>query len=188
MVEYGKYTPDFDSEDAVQEWLEESFEACGWTAIREVSPHGSNKRADLIVHNEEYGWVGVEVKYLESSDCGGAIGDAIQQVFNKYHGRKYIGNKIDVWALAPYYRVEHMGHHGDEYRMQRVVNSFNLGYLSLGDKRLMLEFRDSGEPWRVPVGNVPQAPDGYTSACVAYSEYGDYEKIKSELGSCPINR
>ena len=185
MSEYGKYTPDFDNEDECQEWLESFFEKKGWTAIREVSPHGESVRADLIVRHEDHGWVGVEVKYLDSSDCGGAIGDAIQQVYNKYHGKKYIGNRINVWCVAPYYRVEHMSHHGQESRTRNFVNSFNLGYLSLGKSKLMMNFKANvGTDWRLFVGNAPSYPGNRDES--VYSDYGEYEKIAAESAQPPI--
>jgi hypothetical protein len=48
------YCPRFQNEDELQDWLEDEFEKAGWTAIREVTPHSSSVRADLIVNHEGY--------------------------------------------------------------------------------------------------------------------------------------
>jgi len=96
------FTPDPESEDQMQAQLEAFFENHGWTAIREVSPHHSRIRADLIVESPQYGWFGIETKFWEQ-DGGAKLADAHEQIVGQYRGRKYIGERIDRWVLFPYF-------------------------------------------------------------------------------------
>jgi len=176
MSDYGEYTPEFNSEDEVQSWLKSVFESHGWDAIREVSPHHSDRRADLLVQNSEFGWVGIEVKHLRSTDQGGKIGKAIQQILNRYQGRKFIGESVDVWCLAPYYQAQNIGHRSHEHTIRSVVNSFGVGYLNLGHNRLMMEFDYNTGDRKIFIGHLPDYPYDNSQH---YEDYGDMREIKS---------
>lgn len=95
----GNGLPVFHKESEFQDWLEEKFESAGWTAIQEVSPHRSNYRVDLLLIHDEFGRIGMELKRLTG---GTDAGTAHQQIVRQYSGRKYIGERVDKWAFAPY--------------------------------------------------------------------------------------
>lgn len=95
----GNGLPVFHTESDFQDWLEEKFESEGWTAIQEVSPHRSNYRADLLLMHDEFGRIGMELKRLTG---GSDAGRAHQQIVRQYSGKKYIGERVDKWAFAPY--------------------------------------------------------------------------------------
>jgi len=91
--------PVFDTEQAFQDYLEQKFEENGFTAIQEVSPHRSNYRADLLLMHEEFGKIGLELKRLTG---GSDAGRAHQQIVRQYSGKKYLGERVHLWAFAPY--------------------------------------------------------------------------------------
>jgi len=91
--------PVFDTEQTFQDFLERKFEENGFTAIQEVSPHRSNYRADLLLMHDEFGRIGLELKRLSG---GSDAGRAHQQIVRRYSGKKYIGERVDLWAFAPY--------------------------------------------------------------------------------------
>ena len=91
--------PVFDTEQEFQDYLERKFEENGYTAIQEVSPHKSNYRADLLLMHDEFGRIGLELKRLTG---GSDAGRAHQQIARQYAGKKYIGERVNLWAFAPY--------------------------------------------------------------------------------------
>lgn len=91
--------PVFDTEQEFQDYLEKKFEANGFTAIQEVSPARSNYRADLLLIHDEYGKIGLELKRVTG---GSDAGRAHQQVVRQYAGERYIGDRVFLWAFAPY--------------------------------------------------------------------------------------
>jgi len=95
----GRGLPVFDTEQAFQDYLERKFEENGYTAIQEVSPHRSNYRADLLLMHDEFGRIGLELKRLTG---GSDAGRAHQQIVRQYSGKKYIGERVNLWAFAPY--------------------------------------------------------------------------------------
>lgn len=146
-----------DSEDELQQWLESFFEENGWTAIREVSPRNGICRADLIVGHSEYGWYGIETKYI-TGDCGGKIADAHHKITEKYRGRKYINRRINCWLVCPYFWC----YGPDDYRsttqrtradlISGMFSRHGIGYINLDKSRLLLDFADSRMYAKVPVG------------------------------------
>lgn len=91
--------PVFDTEQEFQDFLERKFEENGFTAIQEVSPHRSNYRADLLLMHDEFGRIGLELKRLTG---GSDAGRAHQQIVRQYSGKRYIGERVNLWAFAPY--------------------------------------------------------------------------------------
>lgn len=98
-MNYSSGIPEFDDEQAFQDYLEERFEASGYTAIQEVSPHGSRYRADMLLMHDRYGRIGLELKYLTG---GTDAATAHKQIVDQYAGRKYLGERVEKWAFAPY--------------------------------------------------------------------------------------
>lgn len=145
------------SEDELQQWLESFFEDNGWTAIREVSPRNSNCRADLIVNHDDYGWYGIETKYIRGA-CGGSVADAHHKITQKYRGQKYIGHRIDCWLVCPYFWC----YGPDDYKsstqrtradlISGMFSRHGIGYINLDKSRLLLDFADSRMYAKVPVG------------------------------------
>lgn len=170
-----------ESEEELQEWLEDFFEANGWTAIREVSPHSSNYRADLVVKNEEYGWFGIETKYMHL-DGGGKIAKAHHQITEQYRGQRYLGEKIDRWVICPYFRGMNSPDYPMKERQEKIRAKFTreffsrhgIGYIDLDRYQLLLDFAYS-QPWaKVPVGG---------DYLEKYQENVDILKIDESVGN-----
>jgi len=155
-----------DSEDALQEWLESAFEDAGWTAIREVSPVGSNYRADLIVQHDDYGWFGVETKYIGSSQGPIDMAKAHHQIVEKYRGRKYINTKIDLWLVCPYIKYGTADYSPDDnwrrqkwnqiYHMRQFFQHVGIGWINLDYYSLDLDFIEADSAGSIPVGKLAQ--------------------------------
>jgi hypothetical protein len=159
-----------ESEDELQEWLEGAFEDAGWTAIREVSPHGSNLRADLLVQHEEFGWFGVETKFIGKSQGPINLAKAHHQIVQQYRGRRYLGNKIDLWAVCPYIRCAHTTsdeHTRFEERKWSQVNNLQpffqhsgIGWINLDHYALSMRFIYADSSGRVPTTKLAEKYHG----------------------------
>lgn len=168
-----------ESEEELQEWLESLFEDSGWTAIREVSPHGADCRADLIVGHDEYGWFGIETKYFRN-DGGAKAADAHHQITQKYRGKKYIGRRINCWVVCPYFYCYNTDDYDMKQQQQKMRAEFvrelfcrhGIGYVNLDRWQLLLDFAYSQKYAKVPVGGE------YLSE---YIENVDVERIRSRV-------
>lgn len=147
-----------ESEEQLQIWLENYFEEHGWIAIREVTPARSSVRADLIVNHEDYRWIGIEAKYFKR-DGGAKIAKAHHQITRKYRGKKYIGNRIDLWAICPYFHGMNSQSHsiGSKQQhlrarlMREMFCKHGIGYIGLDTSNdLLIDFGYS-----VPVAKIP---------------------------------
>lgn len=165
-----------DSEDELQQWLQAAFEDAGWTAIREAAPHWSDYRADLIVEHGEFGWFGIETKYIGSSQGPVDMAKAHHQIVQKYRGKKYIGNKIDLWAVCPYIKYANCQKRpgeSDEERRQRkdferlksesvyALSSFfkhtGIGWIDLDHYALSFDFVEGDSSGRVPTRKLAES-------------------------------
>jgi hypothetical protein len=188
------------SEDELQEWLEKRFEDAGWTAIREVSPHRSNYRADLIVEHDNFGWFGIETKFIGKSQGPIDMAKAHHQITQKYRGKKYINNKIDLWAVCPYIkygsletlpRDEQNGENNWRRRKRTQVydtrvffQHSGIGWIELDTYSLEIEFIESDSQGSVPVGylapteKVQRNRDRYAGYVGRRREDCDIERIR----------
>jgi hypothetical protein len=153
-----------ESEDELQEWLEAAFEDSGWTAIREVSPVGSDYRADLIVQHDNHGWFGIETKFIGDSQGPIDMAKAHHQIVQKYRGRKYIKNRIDLWLVCPYIK------YGEDstapnhswrrekwnqiYHMRQFFQHAGIGWINLDHYSLDLDFIEADSSGSIPVGKL----------------------------------
>lgn len=167
-----------DSEDELQEWLEGHFENNGWTAIREVSPRKSNYKADLIVKNDEYGWVGIETKYFDG-DGGAKVAKAHHQITRKYRGERYIGNRINLWAFCPYFKSlnsdSRMHSRKQEFRSRFSRELFckhGIGYIDLDRRELLIDFAYSQ-----PIAKIPVSDESYDR----YYDNVDIDEIEKSV-------
>lgn len=147
-----------ESEEELQVWLENYFEKHGWTAIREVSPARSSVRADLIVEHDDYGRIGIEAKYFKR-DGGAKIAQAHHQIIKKYRGKKFIGKRIDLWAICPYFHgmnsqratLSTNQQHLRSRLMREMFCKHGIGYIGLDTSEpLLIDFAYS-----VPVAKIP---------------------------------
>lgn len=174
------------SEDDLQEWLEGFFEQNGWSAIREASPHNSRCSADLIVEHDEYGWVGIETKYFHG-DGGGKAADAHHQITRKYRGRTYIGERIDLWAICPYF----WGIDSPDYKLKRQQQTtrskfmremfcrHGIGFVDLNRPVLLIDFAYSQPHAKIPVGG--EYASGGGDYFKEYVEDVDIDRIRDAV-------
>jgi hypothetical protein len=158
---------DFSNEDQFQEWLQHIFRSHGWKAFREVSPAATNYRADLLVHHESCGWIGIECKYMSSPRCGSKVGEAIEQIITKYRGEVYphTTGPVDLWAMAPYYYKDE-GYGPDPNTTTReVLCHFGIATIWPRKKGMKIDFAYSSSETKIVLGHET-------------GSYGDIERIR----------
>lgn len=95
----------YNSEKSFVDEVEECLKENGCKTWREVIPDGCESwdkpfRVDLIFFREDFGFVGVEAKNINSLRSGKDVSNAIDQINNKYRRQSYFkGNLIDKWAI-----------------------------------------------------------------------------------------
>lgn len=130
--------PDFDSEQEFQDYLERVLEESGFTAIQEVKPHRSDYRVDLLLIHDDYGKIGLELKYLTG---GTDAAQAHEQIVRQYSGKKYLGDRVVKWVFAPYMpklqsEQEHTAHgfqKGKHQVLKHMFQSYGIGFLDVHD-------------------------------------------------------
>jgi len=148
------------NEDELQQFLADGFESNGWNAIREVKPDRSNYRVDLLLLHPEYGRIGVETKYIRPGDGGRVFAEACQQIVGQYWNQKYLGEKVTMWAVAPYFEVEHRPGELDEWASghtrgrQQFVREFfcrlGIGFIGLSGSYAIIDFAYSVPEYKIP--------------------------------------
>jgi hypothetical protein len=148
---------ELDNEDELQQWLEDYFEEHGWTAIREVSPHNSNQRADLIVQHDDFGWIGIETKYFDG-DGGAKAAKAHHQITRQYRGKTYLTDRIDKWAICPYFwgikSPDYIAYEQPKYRSTFIREFFcrhGIGFIDLERRDMLIDFAYSDLEMKIPV-------------------------------------
>lgn len=108
------------NESELQQILADILRANGWTAVREYSPDWANKRIDIFAEHDEYGRIGFETKYIRSDRNGARLAEGYLQITRDYWRRSFNGDKISLWALAPYYSPSGL----DGIRDDRLIRDF----------------------------------------------------------------
>jgi len=171
------------SEDDYQEYLKTKFQWDGWTAAREVSPAGSRYRADLIVHHDNVGWLGIEAKYTRYG--GAKMAEAHHQIVKKYRSKTYLAKKIDLWVYAPFFDKSSLLEQDSQpntvdLRIDQLTCSFfnrhGIGYLPPFGNRIKYQQSDSDffiqitRPWDdFHQANMDKINDWVKSARETYS-------------------
>jgi len=150
------------SEDDLQNYIEHGMESNGYTVIREIKPHYSNFRADIVAQHDSIGTVGIECKYV----TGGPIvaAEAARQVIDKYAGQKFVNWKVDVWGICLFgrcFRPDSINKQISDRReikdnstvetTKRIMNGFGLGWVTAHDDRVVMEFLPSGRDVCIPL-------------------------------------
>jgi len=164
---------DFTDESELQFWLKKQFRKHGWDAYREVTPKGTQYSADLIVHHDNYGWIGIECKHMNSLRSGSYVGRAVDQILFQYRGETYPkgAGEIDFWAVCPYTETDRR-EIGATQTIRELLCHFGIGILWPSEKSqyMKLDFAYSDSDTKIQIG-TPES-----------DEYGDIERI-SEMVS-----
>lgn len=124
-----------DEETFVDE-IEKIFKNNNFQTFREVVPDQCMDwekpyRVDLIVYRSDFGFIGIEAKYLNTLGQGQVIAEAFEQI-KKYKDLTYFkGNLVTRWCIAP--RFEGEGSHVAMEFVQRFLNYYNISFLSLSE-------------------------------------------------------
>ncbi len=149
-----------EDEDQLQQFLAERINQAGWDAIREVSPDRSDYSVDLLLLHPEYGRIGVETKYIRPGDGGRVFAKACQQIVGQYWNQKYLGEKVTLWAIAPYFEVSHQSNELDQFTRghvngrQKFVREFfcrlGIGFINLSGSYVIVDFAYSVPEYKIP--------------------------------------
>lgn len=164
--------PVFESEQEFQDYLERKFEEAGFTAIQEVSPHNSRYRADLILLDDKYGAIGLELKLLTG---GTDAAQAHKQIVRQYSGRKYLGRRVEKWAFAPYMPKLQSEQESDEHRsfqrgklevLEHFFQRYGIGLLNVHERPYArLKWGQSNE-YMIPAFSMArEIPEKYYKKC-----------------------
>jgi hypothetical protein len=142
-------------EDELQELLVDVFRSNGWTAIREYTPDSSQKRVDIYAEHDAYGTVGIETKHIRSDRDGARLAEAYIQVTRDYWRKRYNGDKVLLWAVAPYFAPGKLTGVIDDGQLRDFVREFitatGVGYLDCHNGTLVIQFSGTGGPMAVPI-------------------------------------
>jgi hypothetical protein len=148
------------SEKELQEWLEQNFEKHGWTAIREISPHNSTRRADLLVEHDDYGRIGIETKYFDG-DGGAKAAKAHHQITRQYRGRTYLTDRVNKWAICPYFwginSPDYISYQRPNIRsefLREFFCSHGIGFIDLNRPDMLIDYAYSDRAMKIPVAGA----------------------------------
>jgi hypothetical protein len=164
------HTPEFEDEDDFRDWLEQQFSDDGWDTDHEVYPTSSKVRADLIVRNEEYGSIGIECKYMRSGPNGKKVGEALEQIVQKYRGKTYNGHTVDLWAFAPYFPE---GVSTCTQTIRELLCHFGIGVIWTHKSQLKVDFAYSNSDTKILIKDFCDNVDK--------NRYGDIDKIEGSV-------
>lgn len=142
-------------EDELQEMLVDVFRSNGWTAVREYRPDNSRKRVDVYAEHDVYGTVGIETKHIRSDRDGSRLAEAYIQITRDYWRKRYNGDKVLLWAVAPYFAPGKLTGSIDDGHIRDFVQEFitatGVGYLDCHSDTLTIQFSDAGSALAIPV-------------------------------------
>lgn len=163
-------------EDELQRILAEVFRSNGWTAIREYTPDKSQKRIDLFVEHPKYGKIGIETKHLRSDRDGSTLAQAYIQITRDYWKKRYNGEKILLWAIAPYFSPGKLLGSIDDDQIKHFVREFitatGVGYIDCHADTLTARFSESSFSKTIPIAGP------YVST---YSDRVQLERLRNHV-------
>jgi hypothetical protein len=183
LMSKSRYVPDFDDEHEFRDWLEQQFIDEGWQTETEVNPNSSRLRADLIVRNQEYGPIGIECKYMPSPKAGRKVGQALEQIVQRYRGKTYGAHTVDLWAFAPYF---YKGGTVGTQTIRELLCHFGIGIIRTDKARIKIDFSHSDRDKKILLKDFflerkaeehgdDNAPDGVGT------DYGDIDRIEDSV-------
>lgn len=175
---------DIESEQELQDFLQRGMESNDWTVLREATVatvDNSSYKADIVAQHDAIGWVGIECKYV----TGGPViaAKAARQIFEKYADKKFINHRVTAWGVCLYgnrfkqpdpdadtfttadeyeavYQKQRTRCRQIQATTQRILNGFGLGWVTITQSRILMEFLPSGADVQVPLfqtnGDIPQ--------------------------------
>jgi hypothetical protein len=178
-----KYIPEFDCEHDFRDWLEQQFIDEGWRTQTEADPESSNVRADLIVRNQEYGSIGIECKYMSSPKAGRKVGQALEQIVQRYRGRTYGLHTVDLWAFAPYF---HKGGTVGTQTIRELLCHFGIGIIRTDRSHIKIDFSYSDRDKKILVKDLflekkAEEHDNSNGSDDSGTDYGDVDKIEDSV-------
>jgi hypothetical protein len=143
------------NEEDLQDSLIELFRANDWTALKEVTPDWGQKRVDIIAEHSEYGRIGIETKFIRTGRDGRRLAEAFLQVTRDYWHKNYNRDKIELWAIAPYFQPGSVRPQQNDNHIQDFVKQFltrvGVGVLDVHADTIKIEFSASSRGKAVPI-------------------------------------
>jgi hypothetical protein len=178
-----RYVPDFDDEHEFRDWLEQQFIDEGWWTDTEVYPDSSNVRADLIVRKQEYGSIGIECKYMPSPKAGRKVGQALEQIVQRYRGKTYGTHTVDLWAFAPYF---YKGGTVGTQTIRELLCHFGIGIIRTDRSHIKIDFSYSDRGKKILLKDFflerkAEEHGGDDGPDDLGADYGDVDKIEDSV-------
>lgn len=157
-------------ENDLQKYLKAGLEAGGWDVLREMNPDNSNKRVDIVAIKPEFGRIGIETKYRSDGSAASHASEALRQIYNDYSTKRYLGERIDLWAIAIYgTKYDHEGYDESDFpdrqyylsaerarqarlaEVERMVQGLGVGWVTAYADRVMAKFSAEATEYKMPL-------------------------------------
>lgn len=92
---------------------------------------------------------------MNTPSSGGVVAEGFRQITQQYRGRKYIGNRINLWVIAPYFNFpsEDLVFKSQSFTRE-FFSYFGIGYLDFERWGLFLDFEYSNPDMKIFVKNL----------------------------------
>jgi len=124
----------YKSEELFLDKVEECLNECGCKTWREVVPDNCKDwekpyRVDLIFYRNDFGYIGIEGKNINSLRSAKKVSDAISQINDKYRNQTYFnGNFIERWCIIMPMKVDWISDEAQDLMKQFLKNFLNSRY------------------------------------------------------------
>jgi hypothetical protein len=124
----------YKSEEIFLNNVENCLKNCGCKTWREIIPDNCKDwekpyRVDLIFYRNDFGYIGVEGKNINSLRSAKKISDAINQINNKYKNQTYFnGNIISRWCIVAPMEVDWISDEAINLMKEFLKNFLNSRY------------------------------------------------------------
>jgi len=124
----------YKSEELFLDKVEECLNECGCKTWREVVPDNCKDwekpyRVDLIFYRNDFGYIGIEGKNINSLRSAKKVSDAISQINDKYRNQTYFnGNFIERWAIIMPMKVDWISDEAQDLMKHFLKNFLNSRY------------------------------------------------------------
>ncbi len=138
----------YKSEELFLDNVERCLKENGCQTWREVIPDNcigwdNPYRVDLIFYRNDFGYIGVEGKNLNSLRSAKKISDAIDQINNKYKPQTYFdGNIISRWCIAAHFEVDWISKESHD-----LIKTFLKNFLNSRYKISLMEYIEENPKW-----------------------------------------
>lgn len=124
----------YKSEEIFLDDVEKYLKNCGCKTWREIIPDNCKNwekpyKVDLIFYRDDFGYIGVEGKNINTLRSAKKVSNAIDQINDKYKNQTYFnGNFIERWCIVMPMKVDWMSDESQDLMKHFLKNFLNSRY------------------------------------------------------------